>query len=70
MMWTEDQEKELTDEQLSPKLNVPVNPPLWTKPAAALAAPGEEIHMSKYCASNFPDWEVSFNEFPRHMAGL
>ncbi|KIW65775.1 hypothetical protein PV04_08002 [Phialophora macrospora] len=39
------------------KLNIPVNPPLWTKPAAALAAPEEDIHMSKYCASNFPDWE-------------
>ncbi|KIW92097.1 uncharacterized protein Z519_07081 [Cladophialophora bantiana CBS 173.52] len=39
------------------KLNVPVNPPVWTKPAAALAAPEEDIHMSRYCASNFPDWE-------------
>ncbi|OAP63469.1 hypothetical protein AYL99_02696 [Fonsecaea erecta] len=38
-------------------LNIPANPPLWTKPAAALAAPEEDIHMSRYCASNFPDWE-------------
>ncbi|KIY03347.1 uncharacterized protein Z520_00038 [Fonsecaea multimorphosa CBS 102226] len=39
------------------KLNIPANPPLWTKPAAALAAPEEDIPMSRYCASNFPDWE-------------
>ncbi|EED13288.1 fumarylacetoacetate hydrolase family protein [Talaromyces stipitatus ATCC 10500] len=38
-------------------LNIPVNPPVWTKPFASLAAPEEEIAMSRYCASNFPDWE-------------
>ncbi|PCH01524.1 Hypothetical protein PENO1_042660 [Penicillium occitanis (nom. inval.)] len=39
------------------KLNVPVNPPAWTKPSASLASPEEDIHISRYCASNFPDWE-------------
>lgn len=38
-------------------LNIPRNPPLWTKPSAALAEPGEEILLSHYCASSFPDWE-------------
>ncbi|KAF3396736.1 Fumarylacetoacetate hydrolase domain-containing protein 2 [Talaromyces pinophilus] len=38
-------------------LNVPVNPPAWTKPSASLASPEEDIHISRYCASNFPDWE-------------
>jgi hypothetical protein len=38
------------------QLKVSLNPPLWTKPAAALAAPGEDIYMSNFCASNFPDW--------------
>ncbi|KIW48998.1 hypothetical protein, variant [Exophiala xenobiotica] len=38
-------------------LNIPTNPPLWTKPAAALASPDEDINMSRYCTSNFPDWE-------------
>jgi hypothetical protein len=39
------------------------NPPLWTKPAAALAAPDEDIPVNKFCASSFPDYEVnpSFN---------
>ncbi|KAH8594578.1 fumarylacetoacetate hydrolase family protein [Bisporella sp. PMI_857] len=39
------------------KLLVPANPPLWTKPAAALAAPNEDIPMNKFCASSFPDFE-------------
>ncbi|RAO70945.1 uncharacterized protein BHQ10_006957 [Talaromyces amestolkiae] len=39
------------------KLNVPMNPPVWSKPCASLASPEEEISMSRYCASNFPDWE-------------
>ncbi|KAK4941705.1 hypothetical protein LTR10_018444 [Elasticomyces elasticus] len=39
------------------KLPVPICPPLWTKPATALAHPEEEIWMNKYCASSFPDYE-------------
>lgn len=39
------------------KLPLPKCPPLWTKPAKALANPEEEICMNKYCASNFPDYE-------------
>ncbi|KAH8700987.1 fumarylacetoacetate hydrolase family protein [Talaromyces proteolyticus] len=39
------------------KLNIPMNPPVWTKPPAALASAEEDIRMSRYCASNFPDWE-------------
>ncbi|KAE8378181.1 fumarylacetoacetate hydrolase [Aspergillus bertholletiae] len=38
-------------------LNVPLHPPVWTKPAASLAFPGEDISLSKFCASNFPDFE-------------
>ncbi|KAI0974980.1 fumarylacetoacetate hydrolase family protein [Xylaria arbuscula] len=34
------------------------SPPLWTKPAAALADPGQDIVMNKYCASSFPDYEA------------
>ncbi|OKP06052.1 Fumarylacetoacetate hydrolase domain-containing protein 2 [Penicillium subrubescens] len=40
------------------KLKVPANPPVWTKPAAALASPNEEIVMNRFCASNLPDWEL------------
>ncbi|KAJ5307067.1 hypothetical protein PENANT_c003G03990 [Penicillium antarcticum] len=39
------------------KLNVPANPPVWTKPSAALASPGSSIPMSRFCASHLPDWE-------------
>ncbi|GKZ18424.1 hypothetical protein AbraCBS73388_000994 [Aspergillus brasiliensis] len=38
-------------------LNVPSNPPLWTKPAASLAAPDETIPISRFCASHLPDYE-------------
>ncbi|KAJ6133738.1 hypothetical protein N7523_000060 [Penicillium sp. IBT 18751x] len=39
------------------KLNVPANPPVWTKPSLALASPGAAIPMSRFCASHLPDWE-------------
>ncbi|GAD93912.1 fumarylacetoacetate hydrolase [Paecilomyces variotii No. 5] len=39
------------------KLNVPANPPVWTKPAAALSAANETIPVSRFCASHLPDWE-------------
>ncbi|KAJ5591708.1 uncharacterized protein N7459_002077 [Penicillium hispanicum] len=38
-------------------LNVPANPPVWTKPPAALASPNETILISRFCASHLPDWE-------------
>ncbi|PIG69127.1 fumarylacetoacetate hydrolase [Aspergillus arachidicola] len=38
-------------------LNVPANPPLWTKPPATLASPHETIPISRFCASHLPDWE-------------
>nr|XP_001389941.2 fumarylacetoacetate hydrolase [Aspergillus niger CBS 513.88] len=38
-------------------LNVPANPPVWTKPPAALASPDETIPISRFCASHLPDWE-------------
>ncbi|KAJ5535561.1 hypothetical protein N7513_008747 [Penicillium frequentans] len=38
-------------------LNIPANPPLWTKPPAALASPNEIIPISRFCASHLPDWE-------------
>lgn len=40
------------------KLNVPANPPLWTKPSSALASPDSTIPISRFCASHLPDWEV------------
>ncbi|GME35061.1 related to bifunctional 4-hydroxyphenylacetate degradation enzyme [Neofusicoccum parvum] len=39
------------------KLPVPKHPPLWTKPAAALAAPDEQVLMNEFCASSYPDCE-------------
>ncbi|KAI3317508.1 hypothetical protein HD806DRAFT_527024 [Xylariaceae sp. AK1471] len=39
-------------------LQVSQSPPLWTKPAAALASPGQDILMNKYCASSYPDYEA------------
>ncbi|KAJ5698332.1 hypothetical protein N7462_000337 [Penicillium macrosclerotiorum] len=39
------------------QLNVPFNPPLWTKPAASLSAPNESIPISRFCASHLPDYE-------------
>ncbi|KAF4257335.1 hypothetical protein KXV22_009476 [Aspergillus fumigatus] len=38
-------------------LNIPANPPIWTKPAAALAGPNETIAMNRFCSSHLPDWE-------------
>jgi len=63
-------EKE-TDSVPAFQLNIPTNPPLWTKPAAALASPDEDINMSRYCTSNFPDWEVSpFLLFPQPQPSI
>ncbi|KAI0909082.1 fumarylacetoacetate hydrolase family protein [Ustulina deusta] len=39
-------------------LQVSESPPLWTKPAAALASPGQDIVMNKYCAASYPDYEA------------
>ncbi|KAI0445547.1 fumarylacetoacetate hydrolase family protein [Xylaria telfairii] len=39
-------------------LQVSQSPPLWTKPAAALARPGQDIVMNKFCAASFPDYEA------------
>ncbi|KAI0429795.1 fumarylacetoacetate hydrolase family protein [Xylaria sp. FL1042] len=39
-------------------LRVSESPPLWTKPAAALAGPGQDIVLNKYCAASFPDYEA------------
>ncbi|KAI1428782.1 fumarylacetoacetate hydrolase family protein [Xylaria sp. FL1777] len=39
-------------------LQVSESPPLWTKPAAALASPGQDILVNKYCAASFPDYEA------------
>jgi hypothetical protein len=44
---------------MSSQLKVPANPPVWTKPPAALASPNETIPVSRFCASHLPDWEVS-----------
>lgn len=41
------------------QLNIPVNPPVWTKPPATLAGPDKIITMNQFCASHLPDWEVS-----------
>ncbi|KAI1506406.1 fumarylacetoacetate hydrolase family protein [Biscogniauxia marginata] len=32
-------------------------PPLWTKPAAALANPGQDIYVNDHCANSLPDYE-------------
>ncbi|KAJ4050754.1 hypothetical protein NW761_005551 [Fusarium oxysporum] len=32
-------------------------PPLWTKPAASLANPGEDIPINDFCAKSLPDYE-------------
>ncbi|KAI0453152.1 fumarylacetoacetate hydrolase family protein [Xylaria acuta] len=39
-------------------LQVSKSPPLWTKPAATLASPGQDIVMNKYCAASYPDYEA------------
>ncbi|GAM83819.1 hypothetical protein ANO11243_018090 [Dothideomycetidae sp. 11243] len=44
------------------QLKVTLNPPLWTKPAAALANPGEDIPVNKFCAQSAVDYEVSQGE--------
>ncbi|KAH8655232.1 fumarylacetoacetate hydrolase family protein [Xylariales sp. PMI_506] len=38
-------------------LKLPKHPPLWPKPAAALANPGQDVIMNQHCASSFPDYE-------------
>ncbi|KAK4494335.1 hypothetical protein PRZ48_014633 [Zasmidium cellare] len=38
-------------------LKVPKQPPLWTKPAASLASPGEDIPVGKFCAEANLDYE-------------
>uniref|UniRef100_L2FUG6 Fumarylacetoacetate hydrolase family protein n=1 Tax=Colletotrichum fructicola (strain Nara gc5) TaxID=1213859 RepID=L2FUG6_COLFN len=45
-------------------LDIPACPPLWTKPAAALASPGEEIPVNDFCAKSLLDYEL-----PRYSAG-
>ncbi|KAJ8119972.1 hypothetical protein ONZ43_g3197 [Nemania bipapillata] len=40
------------------KLQVSQSPPLWTKPAAALANPGQDILINRYCAASYPDYEA------------
>jgi 2-keto-4-pentenoate hydratase/2-oxohepta-3-ene-1,7-dioic acid hydratase in catechol pathway len=42
---------------LTPKLSVTKYPPLWTKPAASLANPGEDIPIDEFCATSLPDYE-------------
>ncbi|KAI1346001.1 fumarylacetoacetate hydrolase family protein [Xylaria sp. FL0043] len=39
-------------------LKVADSPPLWTKPPAALASPGQDIVLNKYCAASLPDYEA------------
>ncbi|KAI0019445.1 fumarylacetoacetate hydrolase family protein [Xylariomycetidae sp. FL0641] len=38
-------------------LQVTKTPPLWTKPAATLANPGQDILMNDHCATSLPDYE-------------
>ncbi|KAI0484127.1 fumarylacetoacetate hydrolase family protein [Xylariaceae sp. FL0804] len=38
-------------------LQVTKTPPLWTKPATALAHPGQDILMNDHCATSLPDYE-------------
>ncbi|KAH9896305.1 fumarylacetoacetate hydrolase family protein [Xylariomycetidae sp. FL2044] len=38
-------------------LQVTKTPPLWTKPAASLANPGQDIVMNDHCATSLPDYE-------------
>ncbi|TPX15234.1 uncharacterized protein E0L32_004511 [Thyridium curvatum] len=42
------------------KAKIPQHPPLWTKPAAALANPGEDIHIDKFCTTSYPDYEGEY----------
>ena len=41
------------------KLSVPSYPPLWTKPAASIAHPGEDIPINDFCAKSLLDYEAS-----------
>ncbi|KAB5554728.1 hypothetical protein GE09DRAFT_1122181 [Coniochaeta sp. 2T2.1] len=38
-------------------LPIPSYPPLWTKPAASLSHPGEEIPINDFCAKSLLDYE-------------
>lgn len=38
-------------------LKIPKQPPLWTKPCASLASPGEDIPVGKFCAEAMVDYE-------------
>ncbi|KAH7118051.1 fumarylacetoacetate hydrolase family protein [Dactylonectria estremocensis] len=39
------------------RLSISKSPPLWCKPAAALAGPGETIALNAFQASSWPDYE-------------
>jgi 2-keto-4-pentenoate hydratase/2-oxohepta-3-ene-1,7-dioic acid hydratase in catechol pathway len=48
-------------------------PPLWTKPAASLADPGEDIPLDEFCALSFPDYEgelvfVTSRDAKKHLS--
>ncbi|KAH7070556.1 hypothetical protein BKA63DRAFT_568934 [Paraphoma chrysanthemicola] len=40
------------------ELAVPSDPPLWTKPVAALAHPDEDISINDFCAKSLLDYEA------------
>lgn len=40
------------------QLTIPSYPPLWTKPAASLAHPNEDIPVNDFCAKSLLDYEV------------
>ncbi|KAI1084700.1 fumarylacetoacetate hydrolase family protein [Whalleya microplaca] len=67
---------------LEANLSVTKTPPLWTKPAASLANPGQEIILNDHCATSLPDYEgelvfvtsrtckdISVNEAPDYILG-
>ncbi|KAF9776021.1 hypothetical protein IL306_005831 [Fusarium sp. DS 682] len=39
------------------RLTLPSCPPLWTKPAASLANPDQDIPINDFCAKSLPDYE-------------
>ncbi|KAH7014743.1 hypothetical protein EDB80DRAFT_747942 [Ilyonectria destructans] len=39
------------------QLSIPPYPPLWTKPAAAIAHPSEDIPVNDFCAKSLLDYE-------------
>lgn len=45
------------------QLAVPSYPPLWTKPAASLAHPDEDIQVNDFCAKSLLDYEVTRYHF-------